>query len=69
MQRQTIKVLNVSVREHDGVVILPLDKWRQIQDMLEDLEMYRSSKLIHEINKRRKEKKTVSLEQLIKKYV
>ncbi len=37
MQRQTIKILNVSVREKDGVVIFSLDNWKQIQDMLEDL--------------------------------
>ncbi len=69
MAYQTIKISDVSVRENDGVVILTLEKWKKIQDMLEDLEMYRSVKLMEEISKRRKEKKTIPLEQLLKKYV
>ena len=56
------------IREKDGVVILPLKKWEKMKKELEDLEMYRSEKLAKEINKRRKEKETVPLEKLLKKY-
>lgn len=54
-------------REKEGVVILPLKKWREIERKLEDLEMY-GSELAREIERRRKEKKVVSLSGLLKKY-
>ena len=57
-----------AIREKEGIVILPLKKWKQIEEELEDFEMYRSEKLAKEIEKRRKEKETVSLEKLVKKY-
>lgn len=56
------------IREKEGIVILPLKKWKKIEESLEDLEMYRSEGLVKEIAKRRKEKKTVPLEKLLKKY-
>lgn len=54
--------------EKEGVVVLPLRKWRVIEEDLEDLEMYRSVLLASEIARRRKEKKSVSLEKVLKKY-
>lgn len=56
-----------TLREKEGVVILPLKKWQEIERKLEDLEMY-SSELVEEIKKRRKEKKVVPLKSLLKKY-
>lgn len=57
-----------AIKEKEGIVILPLKKWRKIEDDLEDLEMYRSEGLVKEIEKRRKEKEMVPLEKLLKKY-
>jgi hypothetical protein len=57
-----------AIREKEGIVILPLKKWREIERALEDLEMYRSERLVKEIEKRRKEKETIPLEKLLKKY-
>jgi len=47
---------------------LPLKKWKEIEQQLEDLEMYRSENLAKEIEKRRKAKKTISLKSLLEKY-
>ena len=57
-----------AIREKEGIVILPLKKWRKVEEELEDLEMYRSERLAKEIEKRRKEKATIPLEELLKKY-
>ena len=57
-----------AIKEKEGIVILPLDKWRKVEEELEDLEMYRSERLAKEIEKRRKEKKAIPLEKLLKKY-
>ena len=57
-----------AIREKEGIVILPLKKWRKVEEDLEDLEMYRSERLAKEIEKRRKEKATIPLEELLKKY-
>jgi len=46
------------IREKEGIVILPLKKWREIKRLLEDLEMYRSERLVKKIEKRRKEKES-----------
>lgn len=57
------------IREKEGVVILPLRKWREIEDALEDLEMYHSGRLAKAIEKSRKEVKkgeVISLEELEK---
>ena len=51
-----------------GIVILPIEKWEEIERDLEDLEMYRSEKFAKEIAKRRKEKKEIPLEKVLKKY-
>ncbi len=56
------------IREEEGIVILPLKKWKIIEEQLEDLEMYNSKNLAKEIEKRRKSKKTISLKSLLKKY-
>ena len=57
-----------AIKGKEGIVILPLKKWRKVEEELEDLEMYRSERLAREIEKRRKEKKTISLGKLLKKY-
>lgn len=65
---KTIAVPRSALQEKEGVIILPLKKWRRIEEELEDLEMYRSTRLAREIEQRRKEKETVSLGTLLKKY-
>ena len=57
-----------AIREKEGIVILPLKKWKIIEEQLEDLEMYSSESLAREIEKRRKAKKTIPLKSLLKKY-
>jgi len=57
-----------AVLKKEGIVILPLKKWKEIEQQLEDLEMYRSENLAKEIEKRRKAKKTISLKSLLEKY-
>jgi len=57
-----------AIRGKEGIVILPLKKWKIIEQQLEDLEMYRSEGLAREIEKRRKAKKTIPLKSLLKKY-
>lgn len=52
----------------EGVVVLPLKKWQKIEEELENLEMYRSDILAKEIQKRRTEKKTTPLKNILKKY-
>lgn len=71
MTNQTTKNIVLpksAIREKEGIVILPLKKWRKVEEELEDLEMYRSESLAKEIAKRRKEKGAVPLEKLLKKY-
>ena len=55
------------INQKEGVVILPLKKWKEIEDKLEDLDMARSKKLAKEIAKARVEVKkgeVVTLEEL-----
>lgn len=71
MANQTTKNIVLpksAIREKEGIVILPLKKWKRVEQALEDLEMYKSESLAKEINKRRKEKETVPLGKLLKKY-
>lgn len=64
----TITLSEKAVRRIGGMVVLPLRKWEQIEENLEDLKMYRSESLAEEIAKRRKEKGAVPLEKVLKKY-
>jgi len=52
----------------EGMVILPLKKWKNIEGDLEDLEMYRSNSFAKQIASRRKEIKTISLAKLLQKH-
>lgn len=52
----------------EPVVVLPIKKWREIENALEDMEMYTSEKFRKDIEKARKEKKVISLEKLLKDY-
>lgn len=65
---KNIKLPKSLIKKKEGVVILPLKKWKKIEQNLEDLEMYRSESLPKEIEKSRKEKETVPLEKLLKKH-
>ncbi|MBZ1345502.1 MAG: hypothetical protein KY055_02665 [Candidatus Nealsonbacteria bacterium] len=65
---ETITLPKSAIKEKEGVVILPLRKWKKIEENLEDLEMYRSESLAKEIEKRRKVKKSIPLKRLLKKY-
>ncbi len=64
----TIVLPKSVMRGKEGVVILPLKKWQKIEEELENLEMYRSEALAKEIQKRRKEKGTIPLKNILKKY-
>ena len=64
----TINLPKSALKEKEGIVVMPLKKWRQIEEDLEDLEMYRSEGLSREISQRRAEKKTISLNTLLKKH-
>lgn len=64
----SIVLPKITLKEKEGVVVIPLEKWHEIEKKLEDLEMYSSEGFMKEIKKRRKEKKTVSLKELLKKY-
>ncbi|MBU4224160.1 hypothetical protein KJ934_02985 [Patescibacteria group bacterium] len=64
----TIVLPKSVIRGKEGVVILPLKKWQKIEEELENLEMYRSEALAKEIQKRRKEKGTIPLKNILKKY-
>lgn len=52
----------------EGVMVLPLKKWKSIEGDLEDLEMYRSNSFVKEISDRRKETRVIPLAKLLKKY-
>ena len=56
------------IKATEGMVILPLKKWKSIEGDLEDLEMYRSANFTKEIASRRKETKTISLAKLLQKH-
>lgn len=49
------------------VVVLPLNQWKKIENMLENLEMLRSKHLAKEIAKARKEKKLYSVAEVRKR--
>lgn len=57
-----------AIQGKEGIVILSLKKWKEVEEALEDLEMYQSESLVKDIAKRRKDKKTVPLSRLLKKY-
>mgnify|MGYP001616425642 FL=1 len=60
---KNISLSKALVRKKEGVVILPLEEYERIK---EDLEMLQSKRLAKEIEKTRKEKKTISLEKILK---
>lgn len=64
----TIILPRSAIKEGAGFVILPIQRWKKIEEALEDLEMYHSEVLSKEITIRRREKKAVPLERLLKKY-
>ena len=49
----------------EGIVVLPLEKYEKLK---EELEMVQSNKLAKDIEKARKEKRTVPLERLLKEH-
>lgn len=51
------------IKRKEGIAILPLEEYEKIK---EDLEMLQSKRLAKDITKARKEKKTVSLKELLK---
>jgi len=52
----------------EPVILLSLKKWKEIEEKLEDLEIYYSERLSKEIAERREENETVPLERLLEKY-
>jgi len=65
----SIRLMKKSINDKQGVVVLSLEQWREIEQSLEDLEMYGSRNLPNEIAKRRKQKtRTVPLGGILKKY-
>ena len=68
MTTQAIKNItlpNALIRKKHGIAILPLEEYEK---MKEDLEMFYSKNLAKDIEKARKEKRTVSLEKLLKEH-
>ena len=68
MATQTIKNITLPstlIRRKQGIAILPLEEYEK---MKEDLEMLCSKKLAKDIEKARKEKRTISLERLLKEH-
>lgn len=61
-------ILRNLIQAAEGMVILPLKKWKNIEADLEDLEMYRSANFTKEITSRRKETKTIPLTELLRKH-
>ena len=64
-QTKNIILPSTLIRKKQGIAILPLEKYEK---MKEDLEMFQSKTLAKDIEKARKEKKTVSLEKLLKEH-
>lgn len=64
--REKLKTIQVQKIGKNSVVILSLKKWKKIQEKLENLEMHCSQDLVGETTKRRKEKKIISLDRIIK---
>ena len=56
---------DILIRRKQGIAILPLEEYER---MKEDLEMFQSRNLAKDIEKARKEKKTISLEKLLKEH-
>lgn len=66
---KNISISKNAVKKKQGVVVLPLQQWREIEQDLEDLEMYSSQNLADEISKRRKQKaRNTPLGSILKKY-
>lgn len=66
---KNITLPRASIFRKEGVAILPLKRWKEIEDELEDLEMTKSKKLAKEIAQARtevKRGKVVTLEELEK---
>lgn len=61
-------LLESTIQRRGGIVVLPLSKWKKIEESLEDLEMYRSESLAGIIEARRQGEKTVPLTKLLQKY-
>ena len=64
-QTKNIILPSTLIRKKQGIAILPLEEYEK---MKEDLEMFQSKTLTKDIEKARKEKKTVSLEKLLKEH-
>ncbi|MCL5674262.1 MAG: hypothetical protein M1501_00760 [Candidatus Omnitrophica bacterium] len=67
---KNITLSKEDIQKKEGVVILPLKKWEEIEEELEDWEMYRSENLAKEIKKVReevKEGKVISFAEVKKK--
>jgi len=60
---KTITLPKTLIKRKEGIAILPLEEYEKIK---EDLEMLQSKRLARDITKARKEKKTVSLKNLLK---
>ncbi len=67
-RNNTIIIDKNTVQRQGGVVILPIEKWQEIEAGLEDLEMHNSKKLAQEIAERRQEKETIPLEEILDKH-
>lgn len=65
---QKLDLVTEITKQPYGLVVLPLKKWQAIERDLEDLEIYRSSCFVEEIKRRRQDKKTTSLDKILKKY-
>jgi len=62
---KNITIPKALIRKKEGIAILPLEEYERIK---EDLEMLQSKRLAKEIEKARKETKTIPLEELLKEH-
>lgn len=62
---KTITLPRALIKRREGIAILPLEEYER---MKEDLEMMQSKRLAKDIERARKEKKTISLEQLLEEH-
>jgi len=64
-QTKNITLPKALIHKKEGVVILPLEEYERIK---EDLEMLQSKRLAKEIEKARKEKRSIALEKILKEH-
>jgi hypothetical protein len=68
MVEAILKTVKMTKIGREPVAVLPLAKWQEIENIIEDWEMYNSENFRRDIAKARKEKNRIPLETLLRKY-